>query len=193
MRDALDRRRTELEQERREIERRLAGLQIRVEMAASDSAEPDVVVRPVPAQPVATLTLAEGEDFGDAFHRLETHVRGTGRRARRPPGTLVDEDDADLPEIFVPVTGPIPTTDRIGYRRLPACRAATAISRGPYEHLPAARAVLERWVGSAGLEPAGPLRVIYLQFGAEPELRVPSGFVVERSADFVTELQQPIA
>jgi hypothetical protein len=45
----------------------------------------------------------------------------------------------------------------------------------------------------AGLEPAGPMRVLYLQFGAEPELRVPAGYVVERDADFVTELQQPIA
>jgi hypothetical protein len=36
------------------------------------------------------------------------------------------------------------------------------------------------------------MRILYLQFGAEPELRVPRGYVVERDADFVTELQLPV-
>lgn len=193
LRDALDRRRAELERERREIERRLASLQIRVEMGASGSEQPDVVLRPIPAEPVATLTLVEGEDFADAFYLLESHVRDTGRRARRPPGTIVDADDRAMPEIFVPVRGPVPVTERVGYRRLAACRAATVISRGPYEQLPAAQALLDRWVRDAGLRPLGPQRTIYLQFGAEPELRLPSGYVVERAADFVTELQQPVA
>ena len=193
LRDALDRRRDELEHERREIERRLASLQIRVEMGPAASAEPDVVLRPIRAEPVATLTLADGEDFADAFYLLESHVRDTGRRARRPPGTLVEPLVGDPPEIFVPVSGPIPTTDRIGYRRLPACRAATVLSRGPYDELPRAQSLLERWVRGAQLEASGPLRIIYLQFGAEAELRVPSGYVVDRAADFVTELQQPIA
>ncbi len=40
---------------------------------------------------------------------------------------------------------------------------------------------------------AGPLRVLYLQFGAEAELRVPRGYVVASSADYVTELQLPVA
>ena len=47
------------------------------------------------------------------------------------------------------------------------------------------------WVAAAGLVPTGPLRVLYLQFGAEPELRVPRGYLVHRDADFVTELQHP--
>jgi DNA-binding transcriptional MerR regulator len=192
LREALARRRDELERERREIERRLASLQIRVEMSAAASAAPDVVVRPIRAEPIATLTLEDGEDFADAFYLLEAHVRDTGRRARRPPGTLAGGTGGELAEIFVPVSGPIPTTDRIGYRRLPACQAATVLSRGPYEELPAARAILDRWIRDARLEAAGPLRIIYLQFGAEAELRVPTGYVVERSAEFVTELQQPI-
>ncbi len=192
LRESLDRRREELERERRDVERRLASLEIRVEMGATGSSEPDVVVRPIRAEAVATLTLDDGEDDADAFYALESHVRDAGRRARRPPGTLAHPETA-LPEIFVPVTGPIPTTDRIAYRRLPACHAATVISRGSYDELPQAQAVLERWIRRADLEPVGSLRIIYLQFGAEPELRVPSGYLVERSADFVTELQQPIA
>jgi hypothetical protein len=39
----------------------------------------------------------------------------------------------------------------------------------------------------------GPLRVLYLQFGAEAELRVPEGWVVRSEAEFLTELQLPVA
>lgn len=41
--------------------------------------------------------------------------------------------------------------------------------------------------------PAGPLRILYLQFGAEADLRLPRGWTVDRHEDFVTELQLPIA
>jgi hypothetical protein len=39
----------------------------------------------------------------------------------------------------------------------------------------------------------GPARILYLQFGAEAELRLPRGYVVERDADFLSELQLPVA
>jgi hypothetical protein len=47
-------------------------------------------------------------------------------------------------------------------------------------------------VEAAGPATAGPMRTLYLQFGAEPELRLPPGWVVERDEQHVTELQQPI-
>lgn len=52
-------------------------------------------------------------DTADAFYELESHVRDLGRRAHRPPGAL-----PATREIFVPVTGPVPATDRIEYQRL---------------------------------------------------------------------------
>lgn len=191
---ALDRRRHELERERRNLERRLAALEIRI--GTTSGAEPmDVVVRPLASELVATLALriVEGGDAGAAFYELESHVRDLGRRAPRPPGALLHRRDGGLDgEIFVPVNGAIAPTERIGLARLPACRAATVLHRGRYESLSETRAALDRWLAAARLRPAGPLRVIYLQFGAEPELRVPAGYVVERSADFVTELQLPV-
>jgi hypothetical protein len=33
---------------------------------------------------------------------------------------------------------------------------------------------------------------MYLQFGSEPELRVPRVYLVDRDADLVTELQLPV-
>ena len=94
--------------------------------------------------------------------------------------------------MFVPVRGPLAPTDRVGYRRLPAARMATIIHRGSYGSLPATRATLERWVSAAGMAADGPLRILYLQFGAEPELGLPRDYLVDRDADFVTELQLPV-
>jgi hypothetical protein len=36
------------------------------------------------------------------------------------------------------------------------------------------------------------MRTLYLQFGADASLRLPPGWVVQRSEDLVTELQQPV-
>lgn len=182
LREALARRRAELERLRQQVEDRLAALEISVEV----DGDADVVLRPLSAEPVAVMAL-DGAETTDAFDRLEAHVRDLGRRAHRPPGAI-----PATREIFVPVTGPIPEGDGIGYRRLPAERVAAIIHRGRYEGMGSARRLLERWVSAAGLEPAGPMRTLYLQFGADPALRLPPGWTVERDADFVTELQLPV-
>ena len=194
LRGALHRRRSELERERREIERRLAALDIRVDMTAGGSGQADIVLRTIPVEPVATMALAGDQDVGAAFYELEEYIRDVKRRAHRPPGALVPlgQQAADLVEIFVPVSGPIEPTARIGFRRLPACRVATILQRGSYDRVVRARTTLIRWVSEAGLQINGPLRIIYLQFGAEPELAVPRDYIVARSADYLTELQLPV-
>jgi effector-binding domain-containing protein len=84
-------------------------------------------------------------------------------------------------------------TERIRVVRLAACQAATILHRGDYDTLPAAGAALVAWAQAAGYRAAGPMRTLYLQFGAEPELRLPPGWVVQRATEFVTELQLPVA
>jgi DNA-binding transcriptional MerR regulator len=195
LRTTLAERRDDLERQRREIERRLAALEIRVDAPAGDSDGSDVVLRWVPREPVATLALSlvDRADVADAFYELESRVRDLGRRAHRPPGALIPEGGGEQGiEIYVPLKGPIEPTDRIAFRVLPPVRAATTLHRGDYDGMPAARRTLERWTAAAGLTRAGPLRVLYLQFGAESELRVPPGWVVERASDFLTELQLPV-
>lgn len=181
LREALERQRAELERERRLVQERLAALEISVE---ADEAV-DVVVRPVGLEPVAVAPVTAPVD--EAFDRLEVYVRDLGRRAHRPPGAIPEQR-----EIFVPVTGPIAPTDEVEYRRLPAIRAASVIHRGPYSRITAARAALERWVAAAGLEHTGPMRTLYLQFGADPGLGIPSGWTVDSDELFVTELQLPV-
>jgi hypothetical protein len=148
----------------------------------------DVVVRSLPVETVATMDPAVvGGDIGAAFYELEARVRDLGARAHRPPGAIPDED-----AIFVPLRRAIPATDRIGVGRLSATRAATILHLGGYATLPQARADLVAWVEAAGHAPSGPLRILYLQFGAEPELRLPRSWTVDRGEEFVTELQLPI-
>jgi DNA-binding transcriptional MerR regulator len=178
LRSALERRRAELERERRLAEERLAALEITV-------GDTDVVLRPVSEEFVAVMAL--GTDASRAFDELETRVRDAGRRAHRPPGAIPSRR-----EIFVPVTGPVPETESITYARLPAVRVASVIHRGSYDGIAGARRALVRWVDSSGLAPAGPMRTLYLQFGADPGLRLPRDWVVERSEDLVTELQLPV-
>jgi DNA-binding transcriptional MerR regulator len=187
---ALERRRAALEQERRDVERRLAALEIRVALTADGSTEPDVVVRRIASDPVATfdLSLAPDGDVGAAFYELESYVRDADARAHRPPGSL---DEEGL--IYVPLRRTVAATERIGLRRLPACQAATLLHRGDYDTLPAAMSTLRAWATAAGYIDAGPMRTLYLQFGAEPELRLPRAWVVERATEFVTELQLPVS
>ena len=178
LRTALSRRRKELERERRLVEERLAALDISV-------GDTDVVVRPVAVEPVAVMRVDDAVEH--AFDELEAYVRDLGRRAHRPPGAIPSRR-----EIFVPVTGPIAESDHVSYRRLPAARVASVIHRGPYEGIARAREALLRWVEASGLAPAGSMRTLYLQFGADSALGLPPGWVVERSEDLVTELQLPV-
>ncbi len=189
LRDALARRRRELERARRDAERRLQALEIGIAMADDPSA-PDVVVRPVAPERVAALRIEDGEDDATAFYELEAHVRDLGRRRSAPPG---ETRLGGVRAIFVPVSRPVPPWNRIETVQLPGVQAATVVHRGDYDGLGDARDALERWVAASGLRPDGPLRILYLQFGAEAELRVPPRYLVERSADLVTELQLPVA
>lgn len=190
---ALDRRRGELQRERELIDRRLAALDIHLDVGSGASPGSDVVVRQAPPQLVALLpmVLFGGADFEAAFYELESHVRDHRRRGAGPPGALIADDGTD--EVFVPLTRTLEATDRITSLRLPAATLATVLVRGDYRQIAGARRALERWVERTGHLRTGELRILYLQFGAELELAVPLGFVVDAPADYVTELQQPVA
>lgn len=189
----LEARRVALEAERREIDRRLAALDIDVTMAGV-TGRPDVVVRDIESEAVATMEAGDG-DVGRAFYELEAYVRDAGRRRAKPPGAILDAspDGRTRTEVFVPIRGRLESTGSIAIRRLPHVRAATVLVRGPYEALGPARLALDHWIAATGLTVVGPLRILYLQFGAEAELRLAPEYLVDHDADFVTELQRPVA
>jgi DNA-binding transcriptional MerR regulator len=188
----LERRRQALEDERRDADRRLARLGISI--VSHDSGGPDVVVRDIPAELVATMDVTDaGGDVGRAFYELELRIRDTGVRAPRPPGALAAErsltSDGPAIEVFVPIRR---AAAGLEVRRLPAIRAATILHRGAYETVGATRRALRAWLGATGQEAADPVRTIYLQFGAEEDLRLPAQFLVNQAADLLTEIQVPI-
>jgi DNA-binding transcriptional MerR regulator len=190
--DVLDRRREALEATRVELDRRIAGVGITLASIKADRSgdrspsEVDVVVREVPSELVATLDVAAtGGDVGRAFYELERRIRDAGVRAPRPPGELEGPETL----VFVPVRR---AATGLETRRLPAIRAATALHHGSYRTIDRTRRALDRWIAGAGLRAGSPSRIVYLQFGAESELRVPPAFVVEDDAALVTELQLPV-
>ncbi len=117
-------------------------------------------------------------------------MRDLGRRRSAPPGST--EVDGS-PAIYVPVTRAVPPAGAIDAAVLPAATVASLLHRGPYEGLAGAEASLRTWIAGAGYRQAGAPRILYLQFGAEAELRVPSRYLVDRAADLVSELQVPVA
>lgn len=191
LQEALIRRRRRLEEEHRDMEVRLAALDIRVEMADDG---PDVVVRSIPVQRVAVVRdrLAGGDDLGPLFYEVEEAVRDAGARAPLPPGVAVHPTPGGFDvEVFVPVTKGV-ASGRVTTERLSAIRAACALHRGRYGGLRALKSSLLRWISMAGYEQAGPERIIYLQFGAEPELEVPEAYLAVEASEYLTELQVPV-
>jgi DNA-binding transcriptional MerR regulator len=188
LRSALEQRQAELEAARCEIDKRLATLGITLgDLQPPAVAAIDVVLRQIAPQLVATLNVADaGGDVGRAFYELERQVRDLGVRAPNPPGELVS---ADRTEVFVPIRRP---AAGLAADRLPAIRAATVLHRGAYAGFARTEAALDGWIANAGFAPDAPRRVLYLQFGAEVELRLPRAFLVDESSELVTELQVPI-
>jgi DNA-binding transcriptional MerR regulator len=181
LRAVLERRRDELEAARREVDRRLASLGLTAELGAN------VVLRVLPRDLVATFDVAATDgDEGRAFYELELVVRDAGVRAQRPPGTLFSPESV---EVYVPVRRAAPT---LNARRLEPMRAATILHHGSYATFDRTRRELDEWIAASGLQPTGDYRIVYLQFGAEEDLRLPAQYLVERSSDLVTELQVPV-
>jgi DNA-binding transcriptional MerR regulator len=192
VRAALDRRRSQLEAMRADLARTLEALDIRIEW---EDTGPDVVVRTVAAQRVAGLRaqVPTGADIGPLFHELEALVARAGARANLPPGAVVfDRGRTTIDvEVFVPVSTAV-DRGRVATRVLDSARVAALIHHGSYEAMDRTREALDRWVEASRWERAGPARVIYLSFGAEPDLGLPSTYLADRAVDFVTELQLPV-
>ena len=176
--------RERLERQHLETERRLAAMDIT--LADVHAGEPAVVVRRIESQLVATL---RGSHVEALFYELEKAVQRHGVRVSRPPMSI---QHADGPEVAVPVRGSV-TEGEVTSRRLPPTRAATLLHRGPYETFGETRARFDRWIDGAGYQRTGPLRIVYLRFGAESDLDLDPRYLTTTAVDLLTELVQPVA
>ena len=85
--------------------------------------------------------------------------------------------------------------ERCPGRTLPGhAAAASVVYGGGYDQWGRVARGLVAWLERRRLQPAGPLREVYLQFGAEdPErLRLPRPYLVARREDLLTEVQIPV-
>jgi DNA-binding transcriptional MerR regulator len=164
---------------------------VRARRALIDGAPPtDVVVRPVPAMAVAILRGHLETPINERFAEVERYALHHRARADRPPLTLLDDESI---AVAVPVTRELPATGRIAVEQLPPVpEMACTVHSGGYGGLARRLQQMLRWLDDTGRRPAGPVREVYLRFGAEPDLALPAAYLAESSADFVTELQVPV-
>jgi DNA-binding transcriptional MerR regulator len=173
----------------------LAAVRARRALGESGS-DTDVVIRSVPTERVATLRAPRGSDVGPLFHALEAYVAAHRARADRPPLTVLD---AASMTVAVPVSRAVPeatlaTGGRLRLRALPAVTTmACTVHNGPYGGLAGRLRHMLDWLARTGRRPAGPLREVYLRFGAEADLRLPPTHLVDDTdPGYVTELQLPV-
>ena len=180
----------------------LAGVEARLRQIEQEGcpAVHDIVVRAIDAYRVASIRAILPTDAAmqPLFEELEAYVARYGARADGPPLAVYYDADyraADIDvEVAVPVAWALPASARVTVRTLPAVpRAACVVHAGGYAALPVAAGALLAWLGANHSTPSGPLREVYLRFGAAMDgIRLPPAYLAGRSDEYVTELQQPV-
>jgi DNA-binding transcriptional MerR regulator len=168
---------------------------------AATPANYDVVVRDIPAQLVASIRAIVPElddSITQLFDTLELHVAQRHARAAAAPGLVyhdreLREQQADV-EVVVPLKKPIPATNTIRVGELAGGTMACLLYRGSYSQFYEAWQALIRWAEASRYQIDGPLREVYLQFGAThaAEMGLPGGFLTHHVDHFVTEMQLPV-
>jgi len=204
IRGMLKLRRAEIEQRVRQEQARLAQVETQLRRL-EEEARPspyEVILREVPPLMVAAIrqTLPDTDDpIARLFDEVEAHVAQYQARASFSPLTI--SYDSDFPEeqveveVAVPICFPIPSSERIIVRELPAVPAmACVVYEGSYEQGLSALSALSAWMEGNGYEAAGALREVYLRFSADDaaRLRIPTAFLAENEKQFVTEIQLPV-
>lgn len=158
-----------------------------------------IVVKPVEA--VLALTARAmvepgGSDIQDLFETLEREAACARARADANP-FLLFHDAAQPDRMDIEVC--VPLNERGGDLKAArevegAAAAGSLIYRGAYRQTPDLFTRLARWIDANGGAIGGPLREVYLRFGAsQAGYRLPDRVLAGNSADYVTELIAPIA
>ena len=185
---ALQRRRREMIDQRADLNRRLAALDIEL----SHGSEIDVVIQVRPPGRWASLRrrLDDGADLSPLFVEVESMVREQDLRARRPPaavdhGLIGSQRDV---EVLIPTSGSIVARAGVRNMRTPPAQIAATLVLGEYPSLSEASATMSDWVTGTGYRIGGPTWISYLRFSAEPHLGVPGEFLTDEP-NYVSEIQ----
>jgi len=150
---------------------------------------------------VAALTTRErvrspGRAIERMFEATEREVARHARRAPRSPFLLLHDMEYRQPYLDVEVCVPVvpESLSACGGREIAGVqRAACARFHGPYEQAPLLYESLLDWMSGTGTRIGGPIREVYLRYGADQRGYTLSPRVIARcEADYRTELQIPL-
>lgn len=201
LRGMLRFKRAQVEQEMRAQQARLLAIEARLRQIEYEALSAyDVIIRAVEAERGAALRTVLPKMAGTEalFNELEAYIAHHKARAARPPLCIYHdqeyrEQDIDL-EIAVSVTDDLPSSPRISVRELPRVETmACVVHVGPYTSIDAAYHALFAWIEAHGYGIAGPLREVYLRFGADTtDYDLPAVHLTHTADAYVTELQLPV-
>jgi DNA-binding transcriptional MerR regulator len=199
-RGVLKLRQAEIEDQLALSQRQLAWLKTHLEMLGQDRAPAfDILVREIPPQRVVSLRrwVVEDDEVTSLFEQLEAQVAATGSRANGCPLSLYFDTEREDPGFEVEVA--VPVTDQASVttvaRELPGVtEMACLVYTGPYDQGPAAWQALSEWTERHQRRVTGPLREVYLRFGAHDpnKLGLPGAYLAHEPGQYVTELQAPL-
>lgn len=109
-----------------------------------------------------------GEFFGEVYAHILQHGQ---EPSGMPFSRYYDMDGVNVDfECGMPVASPIAGAGRVQAGELPAGTVATVTHMGPYDDLPQSWNALLAWMGTQGLDPAGPpWEVYFTDPGEEPD------------------------
>lgn len=202
LRGMLKLRHQEIQQKLTEEEAKLARVEARLKQIDLESGPPpyDVLLRQVEPQKVATIreVVGRGERISDLFEEIEAYVARYGARAAAPPSLIYhdaeyDEHKQDV-EVVIPINANVPPSERVGVYKLEGSSTTACIVHvGGYDSMGRAFNLLLRWIEDNGYQIVGPMREVYLRFGAgNVGYRLPDVYLAGSAAEFVTELQLPV-
>lgn len=184
-------------QQLREIEHRLWSIE-----QERGTIPYDVVLRAIPSQQVASIRQiipSMQPDIRLMFETLEAYAVSHNARAEAAPMTIFHDceyKDHELDvEVIVPLSNEIEATDDITVYRLPeVSEMACLVYTGDYQRIEQVMNFMLTWLETNGYAIAGPLREVYLRFGARElsHLPLPEAYLTDHREFFVTEIQLPV-
>jgi DNA-binding transcriptional MerR regulator len=192
--------RAEVEEQMQLEQQKLARLEVRIRQMseAPKHGAYDVIVRDIEPELAATYreVAADDDRIEEMFDMVEAYVaQYEGARADRPPFSIYYDDeyrekDVDA-EVAVPLKYAILESEAIRVRQLPRLsNVACVVHIGDYSAIYQAYNALLAWIGANNYQMTGPIREVYLRYGADGlNFELPPTYLGTDANEYVTELQ----
>jgi len=204
VREVLQTRQVELEEQVRQAQRRLVRVRMRMEQIDMEGKMPDfeILLKTVDAQWIAScrekITSWDQDIVGPTITRMFdevcAYVEQQGIEPLGPGITLWHEgqfihlgrkeEDLDV-ETALPIARPAPESGSVKVRQLPKSEVAYTVHQGDFSGLSPAKQAIFTWIEANGYHRTGPVREVYLHHD-------PNHAANEDSPRHITEIQFPV-